>query len=34
MSIVTDSTDIDKPKNIDTALFQLYALFLNQNEKE
>ena len=27
MSIVTDSTDIDKPKSIDTALFQLYALF-------
>jgi len=34
MSIVTDSTDIDKPKSIDTALFQLYALFLSDNEKE
>ena len=26
MSIVTDSTDIDKPKSIDSALFQLYML--------
>jgi len=34
MSIVTDSTDINKPKSIDTALFQLYALFLSENEKE
>jgi tryptophanyl-tRNA synthetase len=33
MSIVTDSTDIDKPKSIDNALFQLYALFLNHDEK-
>ena len=34
MSIVTDSTDINKPKSIDTALFQLYTLFLSDNEKE
>ena len=34
MSIVTDSTDIKKPKNIDTALFNLYSLFLNNQEKE
>lgn len=34
MSIVTDSTDIEKPKNIDTALFNLYSLFLNNQEKE
>ena len=33
MSIVTDSTDIDKPKDLDTALFHLYALFLNDEEK-
>jgi len=34
MSIVTDSTDIEDPKNPDTALFHLYALFLNAAEKE
>ena len=34
MSIVTDSTDIDKPKDSDTALFHLYALFLNDEEKK
>ena len=34
MSIVTDSTDIDEPKSVDTALFKLYALFLSDNEKE
>jgi tryptophanyl-tRNA synthetase len=34
MSIVTDSTDIEKPKSIDTALYELYALFLNDNEKK
>ena len=26
MSIITDSTDIDKPKDTDTALFQLLSL--------
>jgi len=34
MSIVTDSTDIQKPKDTDTALFHLYSLFLNKSEKE
>ena len=34
MSIVTDSTDIDKPKDSDTALFHLYSLFLNDEEKK
>jgi len=34
MSIITDSTDIDEPKDIDTALFQLYSLFLNKLEVE
>ena len=34
MSIVTDSTDIQQPKDIDTALFHLYSLFLNESEKE
>jgi tryptophanyl-tRNA synthetase len=34
MSIVTDSTDIDQPKNPDTALFHLFALFLNEAETE
>ena len=29
MSIVTDSTDIGKPKSTDTALFHLFSLFLN-----
>lgn len=34
MSIMTDSTEIDQPKSIDTPLFELYALFLNEKEKE
>tara|TARA_B100001750_G_scaffold107402_1_gene84884 strand:- start:79 stop:897 length:819 start_codon:yes stop_codon:yes gene_type:complete len=34
MSIVTDSTDIQKPKDTDTALFHLFSLFLNKSEKE
>ena len=34
MLIVTDSTDIQQPKDIDTALFHLYSLFLNESEKE
>ena len=34
MSIVTDSTDIDQPKSIDTPLYQLYALFLNDDEEK
>ncbi|MEE8340566.1 MAG: tryptophan--tRNA ligase [Candidatus Neomarinimicrobiota bacterium] len=32
MSITTDSTPIDKPKDKNTALFQIYSLFLNKNE--
>ncbi|NQU28652.1 MAG: tryptophan--tRNA ligase [Candidatus Marinimicrobia bacterium] len=34
MSIVTDSTPIDESKSIDTTLFQLYSLFLNEAERE
>ena len=34
MSIVTDSADIDKPKSIDTPLYDLYCLFLNDAKKE
>ena len=34
MSIVTDSTEIDKPKDINSPLFQLYSLFLNDSERE
>ena len=33
MSITTDSTPIDEPKDKDTALFQIYSLFLNESEK-
>ena len=32
--VVTDSVDIDQPKDINSPLFQLYALFLNENEKK
>jgi tryptophanyl-tRNA synthetase len=31
MRIVTDATDIDKPKAKDTPLFQLYSLFLDSS---
>ncbi|MFQ6604995.1 MAG: tryptophan--tRNA ligase [Fidelibacterota bacterium] len=34
MSIVTDSTPVEEPKPIDSPLFQLYALFLNQSDRE
>ena len=34
MSITTDSTPIDVPKDKNTALFQIYSLFLNQKEHE
>jgi len=34
MSIVTDSITIDKPKNIDSPLFQLYSLFISADEKD
>ena len=30
MTIITDTADIDEPKDKDTPLFQLYSLFLNQ----
>jgi tryptophanyl-tRNA synthetase len=33
MSIVTDSTPISKPKSIDSPIFQIYSLFLDENEK-
>ena len=32
MSILTDSADINEPKDIDSPLFKLYSLFLDQNE--
>ncbi len=31
MHIVTDATDVDKPKDKDTPLFQLYSLFLDSS---
>ena len=31
MRIVTDATDVDKPKDKDTPLFQLYSLFLDSS---
>ncbi len=34
MSITTDSTQIDEPKDKNTPLFQIYSLFLNENEKK
>lgn len=34
MSITTDSTPIDEPKNKNTPLFQIYSLFLNKDEKK
>lgn len=33
MKIVTDTTDINEPKDKDTPLFQLYSLFLNDIEQ-
>ncbi len=34
MKIITDGTDINDPKDINTPLFQLYSLFLNAKEKQ
>ena len=34
MRIVTDTTDIDDPKDKDTPLFLLYSLFLDEREKK
>jgi tryptophanyl-tRNA synthetase len=34
MRIVTDTTDIDDPKNKDTPLFHLYSLFLDEREQK
>ena len=34
MSIVTDSAEIDEPKDINSALFTLYSLFLSANQQE
>ena len=34
MSIVTDSTPVEESKSVDTTLFQLYSLFLNEVEQE
>ena len=33
MSIVTDSTPVSEPKSIDSPIFQIYSLFLDENEK-
>ena len=33
MSIKTDNTPINQPKNKDTTLFYLYCLFANDSEK-
>ena len=33
MSIITDTADIDEPKNKDTPLFQLYSLFLDKKDQ-
>ena len=34
MGIVTDSTPVDQPKDVSSALFQLWALFAKPNERE
>ena len=34
MSIITDSADVNEPKNIDTPIFHLYSLFISENEKK
>tara|TARA_Y100000817_G_scaffold37554_1_gene25876 strand:+ start:1085 stop:2086 length:1002 start_codon:yes stop_codon:yes gene_type:complete len=34
MSIVTDSADIDEPKDINTPIFQLYSLFMNKDQQK
>ena len=34
ISITTDSTSIDEPKDKNTALFQIYSLFLNEQEQK
>ena len=33
MTIITDTTDIDEPKDKDTPLFQLYSLFLDKQDQ-
>ena len=34
MGIVTDSTPVDQPKDVTTALFQLWSLFASADERE
>jgi len=34
MSIVTDSAGINEPKDKDTPLYEIYSLFLNDEQKE
>ncbi|NOZ03927.1 MAG: tryptophan--tRNA ligase [FCB group bacterium] len=34
MSIVTDSTPVDEPKDKNSPLFQIYSLFLNSEERQ
>ena len=34
MSIITDSADVDEPKDISTPIFQLYSLFISEEEQQ
>ena len=34
MSIVTDSTPVDEPKDIDSPIYRLFSLFLNESDKQ
>ena len=33
MSIITDSADVNEPKDISTPIFQLYSLFISEEEQ-
>ena len=34
MSIVTDSTPVDEPKDLDSPIYRLFSLFLNESDKQ
>jgi len=34
MSIITDSADVDEPKDINTPIFQLYSLFISEEKQQ
>ena len=34
MSIITDSADVDEPKDINTPIFQLYSLFISEEKQK